>query len=102
MIYLLLSILCGSMVSLVMRISEGRIGSKTGMVAMNYLTCLLVAGSFMGFGNVMPEHPLAGLKSVPIRAFEDEQFIMPLEGYDFEVRQVLDSVVYTAPAEPAD
>ncbi len=60
MIYLLLSILCGSMVSLVMRISEGRIGSKTGMVAMNYLTCLLVAGSFMGFGNVMPEHPLAG------------------------------------------
>ena len=44
MIYLLLSILCGSMVSLVMRISEGRIQSKTGMVAMNYLTCLTVNG----------------------------------------------------------
>ena len=60
MIYLLLSILCGSMVSLVMRISEGRIQSKTGMIAMNYLTCLLVAGCFMGFGNVLPDHPLTG------------------------------------------
>ena len=60
MIYLLLSILCGSMVSLVMRISEGRIQSKTGMVAMNYLTCLTVAGCLMGFGNVLPDHPLTG------------------------------------------
>lgn len=55
MIYLLLSIVCGSMVSLVMRISEGKIQSKTSMIAMNYLTCLTVAGCFMGFGNVFPQ-----------------------------------------------
>lgn len=40
-----------------------------------------------------PEHPLAKKGApVPIRAFEDEQFIMPLAGYDFEVRQVLDKL----------
>ena len=49
MIYLLLAILSSAMVSVVMRLSEGRVNAKTGMLAVNYVICLLVAGSYMGF-----------------------------------------------------
>lgn len=39
-----------------------------------------------------PGHPLASGESVPIEAFENEQFIMPLAGYDYEVHHVLDKL----------
>jgi DNA-binding transcriptional LysR family regulator len=37
-----------------------------------------------------PGHPLTERGAVPIEAFENEQFIMPLAGYDYEVHHVLD------------
>lgn len=37
-----------------------------------------------------PGHPLTERAAVPIEAFENEQFIMPLAGYDYEVHHVLD------------
>lgn len=37
-----------------------------------------------------PGHPLTERDAVPIEAFENEQFIMPLAGYDYEVHHVLD------------
>ena len=52
MIYLLLTILCGSMLSIVMRLSEGRVKYRTGMLAGNYFTCMLMAVCFLGPGNV--------------------------------------------------
>lgn len=39
-----------------------------------------------------PGHPLTEEDTVPIQAFENEQFIMPLAGYDYEVHHVLDKL----------
>lgn len=48
MIYLLLSILCSSTMSIVMRLSEGRVKYKSGMLAANYLACILMSICFIG------------------------------------------------------
>jgi len=37
-----------------------------------------------------PGHPLTERDAVPIEAFQNEQFIMPLAGYDYEVHHLLD------------
>jgi len=39
-----------------------------------------------------PGHPLTELESVPIDALMNEQFIMPLAGYDYEVHHILDKL----------
>ena len=44
MFYLLLSVICSATLSIVMRLSEGKIQSKVSMLAANYLTCFLIAG----------------------------------------------------------
>lgn len=54
MINLLLAVLCSSLVSIIMRLSEGRVKGRVSMLAMNYLMCMAVAGSLMGFGNIAP------------------------------------------------
>jgi len=41
---------------------------------------------------VPPEHPLAGNKAVALEAFLGEPFIMPMPGYDGEVRYILDKL----------
>lgn len=68
MIYLILSILCSAMLSVVMRLSEGRIRNRTSMIAMNYLTCVVLGGGMIGFDKLFPAHagmPLTvGISSV--------------------------------------
>ena len=49
MLFLVLAILGGSMLSIVMRMSEGRIQSKSTMLAVNYITCMLLCGCYMNF-----------------------------------------------------
>ena len=49
MFFLILAILCGSMLALMIRLSEGRVKSKTSMLAVNYMTCTLLCGIYMGF-----------------------------------------------------
>lgn len=39
-----------------------------------------------------PGHPLTEGEVIPIEAFESEQFIMPLAGYDYEVHHILDQL----------
>lgn len=41
---------------------------------------------------VPPNHPLAQGESVPLEAFLQEQFIMPMPGYDGEVHTILDKL----------
>lgn len=48
MIHLLLAILCGAALSIVMRLSEGRVKSRMSMLAANYLTCMAMSLCFMG------------------------------------------------------
>ena len=48
MIYLLLAILCGTCMSVVMRLSSSRVKCKISMLAVNYLTCVITAVCFIG------------------------------------------------------
>ena len=49
MISLCMSVLCSSLVSIVMRLSTNRIRHNLGMLTMNYIVCALLAGLFGGF-----------------------------------------------------
>ena len=49
MLFLALAILGGSALSIMMRISEGRVKSKISMLAVNYAACMLLCGTYMGF-----------------------------------------------------
>lgn len=54
MIYLLLAIACSAALSIVMRLSEGRVKSDTGMIATNYLTCIVIAYCMIGSDGIIP------------------------------------------------
>lgn len=49
MLSLCLSVLSSSLVSIVMRISTGRVKHNLGMLTMNYIVCALLAGLFGGY-----------------------------------------------------
>ena len=49
MLFLILAIMGGSMLAVMMRLSEGRVRSKTSMLAVNYITCMLLCGAYMKF-----------------------------------------------------
>lgn len=53
MIYLLLAIASSAMVSIAMRLSEGRVSGEVSMLVVNYLVCMTLAGGYMGFGNLI-------------------------------------------------
>lgn len=55
MIYLILSIFSGAMISIVMRLSQGKVTSKLSMFAVNYITCALLSWMLMGFVNPFPK-----------------------------------------------
>ncbi len=61
MIYLILAIASSAMVSIFMRLSEGKVKGNTSMLAMNYLACMTMAGLYMGFGNIAPAGSGLGL-----------------------------------------
>ena len=52
MIALILAILSSSLVSVIMRISGGRVKYNLGMLAMNYIVCTLLGGLLGGFGEL--------------------------------------------------
>lgn len=56
MICLILSILCSAMLSVVMRLSESHIKSRTAMIAVNYLTCVVLGSGMIGPANLFPTH----------------------------------------------
>ena len=55
MLYLLLAILASSLVSIVMRLTKTRVKNETSLLAVNYLTCILIAGAYTGFGSIVPK-----------------------------------------------
>lgn len=55
MIYLILAILSSALVSIIMRLSEKHISGNVGMLAVNYLMCITIAGIGSGFGNLFPQ-----------------------------------------------
>lgn len=60
MVYLLLAIACSALFSIIMRFSEGKVRANISMLAANYLACVLMAGAYMGFGNLFAPAPGMG------------------------------------------
>ena len=55
MFYLLLSILGGSLISIILRLSNGKVKSSLAMLLANYITCVVLSAAFIGFGDVLPK-----------------------------------------------
>ena len=53
MFYLILAILSSALVSIMMRVSEGRVKNNISLLSVNYVICLLLACGHMGIGNIL-------------------------------------------------
>ena len=54
MLSLVLAILSSALIAIIMRLSTKRISGQSGMLAVNYFTCMLLAAAYTGFGNLLP------------------------------------------------
>ncbi len=54
MLYLILSILCSAALSVVMRLSEGKVTYKLPMLATNYVICFMMSWGLGGFPTLIP------------------------------------------------
>lgn len=54
MFYLILAILCSSMVQIVMRLSTDKVKNNMSMLAVCYTACMLIAAGYTGFDNLLP------------------------------------------------
>lgn len=61
MLYLILAILSSSCISVVMRLSSGKLRSNTGMLAVNYIVCSLLSALYGGFRLLPVGEPGLGL-----------------------------------------
>lgn len=57
MVFLLLAVLSSSMISIMMRVSAGKISANLSMLATNYLICSLLGAAYTGFDLAAPEMP---------------------------------------------
>lgn len=58
MFYLILAFCSSALVSIVMRLSDGKITNRMGMLAVNYMICSLLAAADAGFCNLLPRSSL--------------------------------------------
>jgi drug/metabolite transporter (DMT)-like permease len=58
MFYLILAFCSSALVSIVMRLSDGKITNRMGMLAVNYMICSLLAAADAGFGDLLPRSTL--------------------------------------------
>lgn len=94
MIYLLCSILGSAMISIVMRLSQGRVRAGMGMLAANYLTCMVCAWCFIGSVNPVPAVSGIGL-TLTLGVFNGVIYLVSLMLTQYNVRRngvVLQSV----------
>ena len=61
MFYLLLAIVQSSMISILLRLSSGKIKANISMLAFNYLTCSILGGLYAGLTPVMTVHSGFGI-----------------------------------------
>lgn len=54
MFYLILAIISSALVSIFVRLSEGKIRANVSMLAFNYMMCSVLAASAIGLGNLLP------------------------------------------------
>ena len=61
MIYLILSIICSALISIVMRLAEDKVEGRLSMLASNNITCMIVASMLIGWTNLIPSGDKVGL-----------------------------------------
>ena len=61
MLNLIIAIVSSAMVSITMRIGEKRCSGSMGLLAINYLICLIIAGCYMGLDQIFPKLDGLGL-----------------------------------------
>ena len=49
MLYLLLAIISSALIAVIMRISTGKVKANLSMLAVNYITCLVLSAIYAGF-----------------------------------------------------
>ena len=49
MLYLILAIMSSSLIAVIMRISTGKVKANFSMLAVNYITCLILSVIYAGF-----------------------------------------------------
>lgn len=57
MVYLLLAILSSALISIVMRMSTGKVKNQISMLAVNYVMCAFLGACFTGFDKLLPRVP---------------------------------------------
>ena len=62
MLAMVLTILCSTLLSVFMRMSEDKAGGKMTILSANYLTCIILAGCFTGVEDLFP----AGKEGFPV------------------------------------
>ncbi len=60
MFFLILSIIGGSLISVFLRLSQGKVKSSLGMLMANYVTCVLLASLLIGWDSLLPSVPGRG------------------------------------------
>ena len=60
MLSLLFAIASSALISILMRASAGQVTQKRSMLAVNYLTCLVISGLYTGGSGLFPAHPALG------------------------------------------
>lgn len=61
MFYLALAVIGSALISIVMRLSQGKIQGRISMLAVNYVTCMIMASLYIGWGNLVPTGEKVGI-----------------------------------------
>lgn len=94
MIYLLLAILSSALISVIMRLSSQRVQGNLSMLAINYLTCLIIAGAYTGVDSLFPSETTLP-KTLSMGAIHGVLYLVSFVLFQFSVKKngvVLSSV----------
>lgn len=92
--YLVLAVLSSALISILMRVGSQKVENNIGMLAMNYLTCLLIAGGFAGVTQLIPQNTQM-LKTLALGAVGGVLFLLSFVLFQLSVKKngvVLSSV----------
>lgn len=76
MFYLILAIICSSMVQITMRLSTNRISNNMSLLAMNYVVCTLIAAFDTGVTNLFPIHTAGFAPALGVGFFQGLLYLL--------------------------
>ena len=84
--YLILAILASALVSIGVRLSEGRVKCKMCMTAVNYTCCLIISICYAGVGNLIPDVPGLGF-SLGLGSFNGVIYLAVFLLFNYNIRK---------------